>query len=174
MYDRPAPTEYYEYYGMYTDRVPDGDVLETMEREWENTRKLLEGVSEDGESYRYEPGKWSVREVVGHCIDVERVFALRGLHFARADAAPLPSFEQDEWAQKCGAEDRQLSDLVAEWDAVRRSHILLFRGIPESARLREGIASERRFSVRCIPWIIAGHEIHHRTVLEDRYGLRSS
>jgi hypothetical protein len=171
VYDRPPADEYFEYYGMYIDRVPNGDAIATLEQEWETTRQLLESVPEDRETYRYAPGKWSVREVVGHCLDVERVFGVRALHFARGDEAPLPSFQQDWWAQEAGADDRPLQDLIAEWDAMRRSHVLMFRGIPEPSRLRSGIASGRSFSARCIPWIMAGHEIHHRTVLEELYGL---
>jgi hypothetical protein len=171
VYERPGSDEYHEYYGMYIGRVPEGDALVTLEREWQITLSLLESVPEEREGYRYAPGKWSIREVVGHCLDVERVFGLRALHFARGDQAPLPSFEQDEWAEEAGADDRSLVDLTEEWDALRRSHLIMFRGIPEASRLRTGIASERLFSTRAIPWILAGHEIHHRTVLEELYGL---
>ena len=169
MLKRPDPSEYEAYYRTYTSRVPDGDVLDTMERQLESTLEVLARVGPERESYRYAPGKWSVREVVGHMIDTERLFAYRALSFARGAEDALPSMEQDEWAALANAEGRSLSELAAEFEYVRRGHVLMFRGFDHEAWLRTGVASGFRFTVRSFPWILAGHEIHHRGVLEERY-----
>lgn len=168
-FDRPGPGEHHEYYSLYIDRVPDGDVLDTLERQVEETADLLSSVAPERETRRYAPGKWSIREVVGHIIDAERVFAYRALHFAREDGAPLPSMEQEPWAAASNAGQRDLVDLVSELRTTRRSHVLMFRGLGADAPLRRGVASGREFTVRSLPWIIAGHELHHADVLRERY-----
>lgn len=169
VFARPSPGEHDEYYGFYIGQVPDGEVLETLERQVEETVALLRGIPAARETHRYAAGKWSIREVVGHLIDAERVFGLRALHFARSDPAPLPSLEQDDWARASNAHDRSLADLVDEFLAVRRGHVLLFRGMNADAALRRGVASGREFTVRSIPWILAGHERHHAKLLRERY-----
>jgi hypothetical protein len=166
---RPGPGEHHEYYGLYVSQVSDGDVLDTLERQVEETTALLRSVPAARETYRYADGKWSIREVIGHVLDTERVFGLRALHFARRDPAPLPSFEQDDWARVSNAHARPLADLVEEFRAVRRGHVLLLRGLDPDAGPRRGVASGREFTVRSIPWILAGHERHHVGVLRERY-----
>jgi hypothetical protein len=169
---RPASDEYHEYYGRYIEQVPDGDILEMLERQVGGTLTLLRNVASDRETYRYQPGKWSIREVVGHVLDSERVFGMRALHFARGDANPLPSFEQDDWARLSYADQRPLADLAEELRAVRLGHVLMLRGLGPDAPLRRGIASGRQFTVRSMAWILAGHELHHVRILREAYGCR--
>ena len=167
--ERPAPSEYAEYYGLYVGQVPDGDVLEILERGVGETRELLDGIPPEWETHRYEPGKWSVREVVGHVLDAERVFAYRALSFARADPAPLPSMDENAWAVSSGAGRRPLASLLGELEHLRRSHVAMFAGFGDEVWDRRGVASGFELTVRAMPYILAGHEIHHRRVLAERY-----
>ena len=166
---KPDRSEHAEYYGRYIDLVPDGDVLVTLREQLGDTLSLLMNVSADRETYRYAEGKWSVREVVAHLIDTERVFAFRALAMARADGVDLPGMEQDEWAAASGADDRELADLGQEWAALRRANIHMFAAMDEETAKRVGRASGYEFSVRSFPWIIAGHELWHRHLLERDY-----
>lgn len=166
---RPAPTEYAPYYGTYIGEVPDGDVLDLLARQLDETAALLAVISPARWTHRYAPGKWSVAEVVGHVIDVERVFGYRALRFARGDATPLPGFEQDDWVPLSGYDRRPLPDVAAELRAVRLATLAMFRGLEDEAIDRRGTASGVEFTVRAIPWILAGHEGHHVAVLRERY-----
>ena len=166
---RPEASEYFEYYGLYIDKVPEGEILSILESELGETLNLLDGLPVERANYRYEPGKWSVKEVIGHLIDVERLFSYRALSFARNDPAPLPSMEQDDWAGFNNAAQRSLPDLLGELAAVRRASIALFRSFDDEMLARQGTASGYEFSVRTFPYIIAGHERHHRGILQDRY-----
>ena len=166
---RPDPSEYHEYYRGYVENVPEGDILSLLQTEVVRTRSLLERVPPKRENYAYAPGKWSVKDVVGHLIDSERMFGYRALCFARNDPARLPSFEQDHYSLYSNASRRPLGALMEELECVRRSHIALFKSFDEAASARRGIASDVEFSVRALPYIIAGHEIHHRRVLEKHY-----
>lgn len=169
MLQRPAPDEYDDYYGLYVRQVPDGDILEILAEQVELTGELAGRVPAELESFRYQAGKWSVREVLGHMLDVERVFTERALWFARGSAAALPGMDQDRWAQASNAGDRPLADLFAEFALTRMSALAMFRGFDEESWGRRGTASGCEFTVRSIPFISAGHEIHHRRVLEERY-----
>ena len=122
-----------------------------------------------GEGYRYAPGKWSIREVVGHVIDAERMFSVRAMAFARGDASHYPSFDENDYAAESGADQRTLADLAEELSAVRTATLLLLRSFPEDAWNRRGVASGYEFTVRSLAWIIAGHSRHHRQVLMERY-----
>jgi hypothetical protein len=166
---RPAEADCHEFYHRYIGLVPDGDITTTLADQWRVTESFLEAIPEEKETFRYAPDKWSVREVVGHLIDVERTFAFRALWIARGATAGLPSMEQDEWAAVSPAGRRRLSRLIREWDAVRASSIYLFRSFGEAAWMRVGMASDLEFRVRAFPWIVAGHELHHRALLERDY-----
>jgi uncharacterized damage-inducible protein DinB len=167
--NRPHPSEYFEYYGRYVDLVPEGDVLVILAAEMQRTLDVLAGVGPDMADYRYAPEKWSVKEVIGHIIDAERVFGYRALHFARRDPAPLPSMEENDWARASNAATRSIRSLAGEFELVRRSHIALFKSFDEELSMLSGTASGYEFSVRTCPYLMAGHEIHHRGVLLDRY-----
>ncbi|MGH7658089.1 MAG: DinB family protein [Gemmatimonadales bacterium] len=166
---RPAADECDSYYFTYIRKVPDGDVVARLEAQIQDSLDLLEPLDETRAGHRYEPGKWSVRDVVGHLVDTERIFAARALHFARRDPSPLPGMEQDDYVREAGAGDRPLKDLLAEWQAVRAATVALFRGLPGEVWSRSGIASGKEFTTGSLAWIIAGHELHHRGVLQERY-----
>jgi uncharacterized damage-inducible protein DinB len=135
MVKRPEPSEYYEYYGRYIDLVREGDIISVLESELQRTLDVLSGIPANLEEYKYEPGKWSVREVIGHVIDAERVFQNRAFHFARRDPAPLPSMEENDYARVSNAGQRPLQELAQEFEAVRRSSIALFRSFDDEAAL---------------------------------------
>lgn len=166
---RPEPSEHREYYGLYIGKVPEGNIISILDEQLAQTLDILGNVSPERADYAYEPGKWTIKEVIGHLIDTERVFAYRALHFARNDPAPLPSLEQDDWASASNASARSLEDLLEDFAAVRKSNIALFKSFSDEMWMRRGTASGFEFTVRAFPYIIAGHEIHHRLLLQERY-----
>jgi len=165
----PDASEYAPYYGRYISMVPANDALATLEREAERTARLLAGLTEDQSDYRYAPDKWSVKEVVGHVVDSERVMAYRALRIARGDRTPIAGFEQDDYVREGGFGRRALANLVEEFSAVRRATVLLFRGFEPEAWTRRGIANGLEISVRALAYVIAGHELHHRSILQEKY-----
>ena len=165
---RPGPTEHAEYYQRYIDLVPDGDIVVTLREQIFRTLALLEGLTPEQQTFRYAPGKWSVREVVGHLLDTERVFAFRALAMARSDVE-LPGMDQDEWASAANAHERSLADLCSEWLMLRQGNVHMFATLGEDDGARTGKASGFEFTVCTFPWIIAGHELWHRAGLERDY-----
>ena len=165
---RPRSDEYAEFYGPYIAAAKE-PLLDNLEAEADAWRALLAEVPPDREGYRYAPGKWSVREVVGHVIDAERMFGVRAMAFARGDRSHFPSFDENEYAANSGADRRRLADLVEELAAVRRATVLLLLSFDDGAWRRRGVASGCEFTVRSLAWIIAGHSRHHRRVLAERY-----
>ncbi|HEV8613315.1 MAG TPA: DinB family protein [Gemmatimonadales bacterium] len=168
-YDRPDPSEYADFYAAYIAAVPEGDLLKLLETQLEETSTLLSGLPEFRANQAYAPGKWTVKEVLGHVSDAERVFAHRALRFARGDATPLPSFDEKTWVPNSGANARTLPDLLEEQRTVREATLALLRHLPADAPTRRGMASGREISVRALAWIIAGHERHHLRILRERY-----
>lgn len=167
--ERPQPSEYAPYYATYIDHIEEGDILEILADQIEQTATLLSAVPPELEKYSYGAGKWSVREVVGHLIDTERVFGYRAFTFARGDAGPLPGMDQDRYAKVSNAGSRSLKDLSDELQAGRASTLALFKGLPDEVWELRGIASGYSFTVRSIPYLIAGHELHHHTGLVENY-----
>ena len=165
---RPGTDEYAEFYAPYIAAVKE-PLLDTLEAEAGEWGALLASVPPDREGYRYAPGKWSVREVVGHVTDAERMFATRAMAFARGDRSHYPSFDENAYAANSGADGRTLADLAEDFTAVRRATVLLLRSFDEEAWSRRGVASGYEFTVRSLAWIIAGHSRHHRRVLAERY-----
>ena len=165
----PDPSEYAPYYGRYITLVPGADVVAALEDQPRETLALLSTLSEEQGDYRYAPDKWSIKDMLGHVIDAERVFSYRALRFARNDQTPLASFEQDDYVRTGNFADRRLADLIEEFVAVRRATVWLFRQLSAEASMRRGIASGNPVSVRAIAYIIAGHELHHRRVLQEKY-----
>jgi uncharacterized damage-inducible protein DinB len=169
--ERPAAGEYNPYYDTYIRLVPDGDIVETLAVQWLETHRMLAGAAPDLERYRYAPGKWSLRESLGHVVDTERVFTQRVLWFARGAEDALPGMDQDAWVPASGADDRALADHLAEWQAVRGGLVAMLQGLPADAWSRGGTASGWHVSVRALAWMIAGHELHHRGLWRDAYGV---
>lgn len=167
--ERPDPSEHAAYYSLYIDQAPDGDILSRLEEGLERTLATLGALSPEQETHRYAADKWSIREIVGHLIDTEWTFAYRGLCFARTDPAALPGFDQDLWARASNADRQPLADLLATFAQARRSSVAIFRRFDDSDWLRRGVASGVSFTVRTMPYILAGHEIHHLAVIADRY-----
>jgi hypothetical protein len=168
---RPAADEFAPAYAGYVALVRDERVPVHLAAQIEQTAALLGRVGADREGYRYAAGKWSVREVVGHLSDTERVMAYRLLRVARNDATPLPSFDENAWVPPAEFDGRRLGDLVDEFRAVRAATLKLLHGLPAAAFTRRGTASGKTVSVRALAYIIAGHELHHVGVLRERYGL---
>lgn len=166
---KPERSEAAEYYFRYIDLVPEGDILGILERQLSDTLELLARVSGDRIDYRYEPGKWSVREVVSHVNDTERLFAFRAFWFARGFDSPLPSFEQEIAVTHARASETRWAAHVDEFRAIRLSTLHLFRHLPAEAWPRRGIASGNPFSVRALAYLAAGHVMHHMKVLRERY-----
>ncbi|MDE2984237.1 MAG: DinB family protein [Gemmatimonadota bacterium] len=165
---RPRPDEYADFYGAYIAEV-DGPLLEAFDRDSHEWRAILAAVPADRERHRYAPGKWSVREVVGHVIDAERMFSVRAMAFARGDRSHFPSFDENAYAAASGAGRRPLADLAGELSAVRTATLLLLKSFGEEIWDRRGTASGYVFTVRSLAWIMAGHSRHHRRVLVERY-----
>ncbi len=166
---RPESTEYYEYYEKYVKLVPENDIVHALALQGEQTLSYLRSLPMTTGDKRYAPEKWSVKEVVGHIIDIERVFGYRALFFARNTPGPLPGIEQDDWMNAATFGSRGLADLADEFESVRRSNLHLFRHLDAGAWMRRGIASEREFTVRGIAYIMLGHERHHLAILKSRY-----
>jgi uncharacterized damage-inducible protein DinB len=171
---RPEAGEHLPYFSRYIQLVPDGNLLETLTRQIEETVGLLAGLSPERADHRYAPGKWSVRQLVGHVADCERVFGFRALTFARGDAAQLPGFEENDYAEASPAPSQPLAEVLDDLQAVRRATLTLLRGLGPEAWPRTGLANGARTSVRALAWIIAGHELHHRAILRERYLNRLS
>lgn len=168
---RPVRSEYDSYYDRYIALVPEEDVLIALDQQLADTLILLRGLSEQHGAFRYEAGKWSVKEVLGHMIDVERIMAYRALCIARNDRTPLSGFEQDDYVENGGFDKRSVANLGREFEQVRRSTISLFRNLEPEAWQRRGTANNVDISVRALAYVIAGHELHHKAVLKERYAL---
>jgi uncharacterized damage-inducible protein DinB len=166
---RPDSTQYASYYGKYVSLVAEGDILASLGQQLDETLALLDKVSESQADFRYAPGKWSIKELVGHMIDTERIFSYRALRFARNDKTPLHGFEQDDYIRGASFNDYTLGDLASEFAHVRRASLSLFKHLNEEAWNRTGTASESEVSVRALAYIIAGHELHHMEILRSRY-----
>ncbi len=169
---RPNPSEYPPSHAGYIGMVPDGaDLFVLLDQQAAETATLLRGVREERSRFRYAPGKWSVREVLGHVIDAERVFAYRALRFARGDATPLPPFDENAWGAATNADQRPLAEHVKEFEALRAATVAMFRGFDPGWFARAGTASGHRDSVAALLYTIIGHERHHVKILRERYGL---
>ena len=170
MLERPSTDEYFEFYRTYVAKVPDGDLLDTLGTQGERIVAAFSAVPESAETFAYAPGKWTVREVLGHICDAERVFTYRALSIARADTTPLPGFDENQWAVHSNAGSRPLAALVDEFAKVRAATVALFRGFDADMGKRMGNASGKDVSMRAIAWIVAGHAEHHLQLFEERYG----
>lgn len=166
---RPAEREYDPYYRPMIDLVPDEPVLTVLEDQRHELMGFLGSLDKATADFRYRPEKWSVKEVLGHVVDTERIFGARALCFARGEKIPLPPFEQDEYVRSAGFDKRSLSSLSREFEAVRQSTESLFDGFDKDQWNRGGVANEVHMTVRAVAYIVAGHAAHHLAVIRDRY-----
>jgi hypothetical protein len=167
---RPEPSEYVPYYERYVSRVPEPDVLAALAADRSATIELLGSIPESKADHRYEPGKWSIREVLQHMVDTERVFGFRAAWFARSPGSSLPGFEQDDFVRTAPPKTT-LSTLVSEFDHLRQGHVLFLSALEPNAWTRSGVASGSPVTVRALAAILAGHSRHHAAVLRERYGV---
>jgi uncharacterized damage-inducible protein DinB len=166
---RPSPGEYAPFYATYVDQVPDGDVLDLLRRQVDETARLVGSVREGDADFRYAEGKWSIKEVIGHIADTERIMVYRALCFARGEPAGLPGFDENEYVRRAKFASRRLADLVAELRAVRAATVPFFATLDAEELERKGVANDRPYTVRALAYIVAGHERHHARLLADRY-----
>lgn len=166
---RPERTEAAEYYFTYIDQVPAGDIRTILHSQLGETIDPLRRIPEERSLHRYAPGKWSIREVVSHLNDTERLFVFRALWFARGFDTALPSFDQNIALASAGANERPLSDHISEFEFLRAATVAFFQHLPEEAWTRRGIASGNPFTVRALAYIGAGHVAHHARILRERY-----
>jgi hypothetical protein len=166
---RPAPDEYLAYYGKYIALVPEDDAIPALEHQAESMWSFLRGLTEEQGALRYAPAKWSVKQILGHVADGERVFSYRALRFARADATPLPGFEENHYAATAASDRQPLANLVHQLETVRASTLALFGGLEDDAWTRRGEASGSPVTVRALAFIIAGHATHHMSIIRERY-----
>jgi len=165
---RPESNEYAPYYDKYISLVPEGDILVTLEKQLPATLALLARPESDGD-FRYAPGKWTVKESLGHVIDAERVFSYRALRISRNDKTPLAGFEQDDYVKYGPFSRCTLARLVDEFGSVRKATVALFRALDDAAWTRRGVASNNEVTVRALAYMIAGHELHHRRIFREKY-----
>lgn len=171
---RPGADESAPFYHGYIDKVPGEQIGEYLTTQLREVERLLAPLDDTAARFRYAPGKWSVKEVLGHLCDAERIFAYRLLRIARADATPLPGFDEDAYVPPAEFDARPLPELLREFQAVRASTVALVEGLPSAAWQRRGQASGKTISTRAIAYIVVGHVTHHLGVLRDRYRLSSS
>ncbi|MEX2414590.1 MAG: DinB family protein [Paenibacillaceae bacterium] len=169
MIHRPAATEYSSYFAKYIERVASDDLLHELEIQLNETTDLLADLSEEQTSFRYAQGKWSVKEVVGHMVDTERIMSYRALRIARGDVTPLPGFDENAYVSHSNFSVRSLQSLLQDFSIVRQATLNLLDQLPAHAWPRVGVVSNNEITVRALGFIIAGHELHHRNVIIERY-----
>jgi len=167
--DRPEPSEYSSYHVGYISQVEGDDILTTLDSQRRQMLILLCGREEEDGDIRYASGKWSVKELLGHVCDTERIFTYRALRISRGDQTPLPGFEQDDYVRNAPFNHCPLSEIIEDYIAVRRATLTLFRNLDEAAWMRRGIVNKNEITVRALAYITAGHEMHHKKILEERY-----
>lgn len=165
----PESSEHAPYYDRYISLAGKADIVTALEHQWRETVDLLAGLTDVKANYRYSSEKWSVKEMVGHISDTERIMSYRALRIARNDQTPIEGFEQDNYVRAANFGECRLPELLEEFTCVRHATVLLFRHLTAEAWLRKGTASQNPVSVRALAYIIAGHEIYHRNILKERY-----
>ena len=166
---RPIPEEYAEFYAGYVGRVPAGNLIHLLEQQIQDTLTLLHALSDEQTLYRPAPNEWSIKEVVGHMIDTERIFAYRALWIARSDTTTLPGFDQDDFVRAATFDAYPLTDLANEFNLVRQTTVLLFKNLTPKVWIRRGTVNNATVSVRALACCIAGHERHHLESLRTVY-----
>ena len=170
---RPSNDEYDSYYAAYVDRVESDNIVEVLRLQQADTESVLMNLQEEQADYRYEPDKWSVKQVVGHLSDTERVFTYRALCIARGESNSLPGMDQDRYVSGADFDSRKIESLAEEFSSVRSATISFFENLEPDGWIRSGIANQVPVSVRSLAFIIAGHESHHMAILRERYRVES-
>lgn len=166
----PSKSEYPEYAEMYMKLIKkDGNLINQLKENLNAAKEFIASISESKLQYRYATGKWSIKEVLVHITDDERIYAYRALSFARNDKTNFPGFEQDDYAQYSSADDRSIKDIMNEFETVRLATISLFKSFSEEALVRIGTANGNNTSVRALGYHIAGHELHHLKIIKEKY-----
>ena len=166
---RPQPAEYDPYYQKYVGLVPEDEILPAIEGQIDELNKLFDGVPEEKGTFAYADGKWTVKEVLSHLIDGERMFAYRVFRIARGDKTPIEGFEQDGYIENAHANRRTFSELLNEFSLLREANILFFKNLESGDWVRTGTANNVEISVRSLAWIMVGHIRHHIAILRERY-----
>lgn len=168
---RPEASEHAPYYGRYISQVPDGDIVDRLTTQIASSIRTLAGVDEARGGYRYAPDKWSIRQVVGHLADTERVFMYRALCVARGETNALPGFDENAYVANAAFDERTLASLVDEWRVTRELTLRFVGSLNPTEWTRAGTANGQGISVRALAWIAAGHELHHMALFKERYGV---
>lgn len=171
MLQRPDPDEFAPFYQGYIEKVPAGDVLEHLHRQGERTSALLAAIPEAKGMFAYAPGKWTVKRLVQHLVDGERLFCYRAMCIARGEQGSLPGFDENAYADQDGSDARPLAQIAAEYATVRAATLTLYAGMTDAVSRRRGTANGKSVTVRALLWMTAGHELHHLTILRERYGI---
>ncbi|HVM92204.1 MAG TPA: DinB family protein [Terriglobales bacterium] len=166
---RPSPSEYDPYYERYISLVKSDDIVSSLQKQGQETLELLGKVRAERGEFRYAPGKWSVKEVLGHINDTERIMSYRVLRIARGDRTPIEGFEQDDYIAGGKFWRRAIDDLLQEFATIRNATVQLVRHLDAEAAERHGTANNKEISARAIVYVIAGHELHHRRILQEKY-----
>jgi hypothetical protein len=166
---KPEASEFGSYYDQYVAQVQGDDIVSILKAQADAVLGLLASISEEQSTHRYAPDKWSIRELVGHLIDTERVFVYRAFRFSRNDETPLHGYDHDKYIQVANYDARFLRDIAGELNTVRAATLAFFNGLSDEMLLRRGVANNNPFSVRAMAWIIAGHTEHHLSMLKEKY-----
>jgi hypothetical protein len=166
---RPQKGDYAEYFNRYISLVEGEDIVEVLENQLQASEKFFSSITEEHGNFAYAEGKWTIKEVIGHVIDTERIMSYRALAFARGEEQALPGFEQDDYVAHGNFVERKLEDLINEYKTLRTSNAALFKSFSEVEFERKGTASGNQVSVIALAFIIAGHELHHLNILKERY-----
>lgn len=166
---KPSAGEYPSYFESYIDQVPEGNLLEILISQIEETTAFLSTLEESQWNYRYAPGKWTLKEMLGHISDTERIMGYRLLRISRGDQTPLSGYDEDEYVKGASFQNQSIAELLEEFRAVRHSTYTLLRGLNEDGWGRTGVANDKEISVRAIAYIIAGHELHHVKIIKEKY-----
>lgn len=172
--NRPEPDEYGEFYQGYIDLVDEPNIIQVLIQQGQQVYAVVQRLTPGEVSHRYEEGKWSVKQVIGHLVDTERIMAYRALSISRGETKSLPGYNQDQYVEQASFENRSLQSISTEYDALRNANISMFNSFSEDQILRKGTANGVTVSVRALAYIIAGHERHHMQVLEERYSINIS
>ncbi|QHI35016.1 hypothetical protein IMCC3317_03620 [Kordia antarctica] len=165
----PEANEYNSYYGQYIQHVKGEDIINSFEKGVDEVNELMASLTEEKLLSTYAEGKWTIKEVLQHIMDTERIFCNRALRFARNDKTELPGYEQDDYVPFSGANERNSMEMLREYNAIRQATITMFQGFSEEMLARIGVASKSNMSVRAIAHVLAGHERHHMNVINERY-----